>query len=95
MNSWCESCARKNQCYPVDIRPKCFVPITSNDRTIERKTEPQTHTLDLGNGFSITANDCTTCKHQDKSFDELPCDMCCKANSGYEPKTEPQMKRNE
>lgn len=32
MNSWCESCAKKNQCYTVDIRPKCFVPITSNDR---------------------------------------------------------------
>ncbi len=41
MNNWCESCAKKNQCYTVDIRPKCFVPITSNDRMIERETEPQ------------------------------------------------------
>ena len=52
--------------------------------------EPQTHTVDLGNGFSITANDCDTCKHRDKPFDDLPCDMCCKAHSGYEPKDEPQ-----
>ena len=29
MNSWCESCARKNLCYVVDDRPKCFVPITN------------------------------------------------------------------
>ena len=29
MNSWCESCARKNMCYVVDDRPKCFVPITN------------------------------------------------------------------
>lgn len=33
MNSWCESCARKNQCYTADTKPKCYVPITSNDRT--------------------------------------------------------------
>ena len=42
MNSWCESCARKSQCYTADIRPKCYVSITSNDRTADRKTEPQT-----------------------------------------------------
>lgn len=41
MNSWCESCARKNQCYTADIRPKCYVPLTSNDRTADRKTEPR------------------------------------------------------
>ena len=29
MNHWCESCARKNLCYVVDDRPKCFVPITN------------------------------------------------------------------
>ena len=29
MNHWCESCARKNLCYAVDDRPKCFVPITN------------------------------------------------------------------
>ena len=29
MNRWCESCARKNLCYVVDDRPKCFVPITN------------------------------------------------------------------
>lgn len=29
MNHWCESCARKNMCYMVDNRPKCFVPITN------------------------------------------------------------------
>ena len=29
MNPWCESCARKNLCYVVDDRPKCFVPITN------------------------------------------------------------------
>ena len=29
MNPWCESCARKNLCYMVDDRPKCFVPITN------------------------------------------------------------------
>ena len=34
MNHWCESCARKNLCYVVDDRPKCFVPITN--------TAPQT-----------------------------------------------------
>ena len=26
---WCEICARKNLCYVVDNRPKCFVPITN------------------------------------------------------------------
>lgn len=68
-------------------------------KLVERKTEPtiskmeqvdEPQTVDLGNGFSITANDCDTCKHRDKPFDDLPCDMCCKAHSGYEPKDEPQ-----
>ena len=27
-----------------------------------------------------------TCKHNDKSWDELPCDYCCGAHSGYEAK---------
>lgn len=57
MNHWCESCARKNLCYVVDDRPKCFVPITntasgtpylvgissiSRDNHEIAKTEPQT-----------------------------------------------------
>ena len=28
--------------------------------------------------------DCETCKHNDKNWDELPCDGCCTAHSGYE-----------
>lgn len=42
MTYWCESCARKNNCYTIKSRPKCFTPITSNDRTVDHKTEPQT-----------------------------------------------------
>lgn len=37
MTYWCESCARKNNCYTIRSRPKCFVAITNTDR----KTEPQ------------------------------------------------------
>ena len=40
MTYWCESCARKNNCYTIRSRPKCFTPITSNDRTADRKSEP-------------------------------------------------------
>ena len=29
MNSWCESCARKNCCYTMEIRPKCYLPTTN------------------------------------------------------------------
>lgn len=25
-DNWCESCARKDNCYTVHIRPRCFVP---------------------------------------------------------------------
>lgn len=39
MTYWCESCARKSNCYTIRSRPKCFTPITSNDRTADRKTE--------------------------------------------------------
>ena len=28
--------------------------------------------------------DCDTCKHKDKNWDDLPCDGCCTAHSGYE-----------
>lgn len=47
----------------------------------DRKTEPSN---------SEKPNNCETCKHNDKEWWELPCDWCCGANSGYEPKTEPQ-----
>lgn len=34
MTYWCESCARKNNCYTlfflIRSRPKCFTPITNN-----------------------------------------------------------------
>jgi len=36
-NSWCETCARKYQCYDIEVRPSCYVPVTSN----ERVTPPQ------------------------------------------------------
>ena len=29
-------------------------------------------------------NDCNTCKHYSKEWDELPCDYCCSEHSGYE-----------
>ena len=29
---------------------------------------------------------CKTCKHDSKEWYELPCDYCCGAHSGYEPK---------
>lgn len=29
---------------------------------------------------------CDNCKHNDKKWYELPCDYCCPAHSGYEPK---------
>lgn len=28
MNSWCESCARKNYCYTSNMRPRCYIPLT-------------------------------------------------------------------
>ena len=28
-NSWCESRARKGDCYAPDIRPKCYLPTTN------------------------------------------------------------------
>ena len=31
MNSWCESCAKKSQCYTAEIRPKCYVATTNTD----------------------------------------------------------------
>ena len=71
----------------VEIADRKTEPTCSKMEQVE--DEPQSHTVDLGNGFSITANDCDTCKHRDKPFDDLPCDMCCKAHSGYEPKDEP------
>ena len=40
MTYWCESCARKNNCYTIKSRPKCFVAITNTDNRAEQ-TEPQ------------------------------------------------------
>lgn len=39
MSYWCESCARKSNCYTIRSRPKCFMPITNSERIAEQ-TEP-------------------------------------------------------
>ena len=31
-NSWCETCARKYLCYDIEVRPSCYIPVTSNER---------------------------------------------------------------
>lgn len=51
MNHWCESCARKNLCYVVDDRPKCFVPITNT-----ASGTPQTENV-VGNKVTLTIRD--------------------------------------
>lgn len=28
-NSWCESCARKSDCWYSDIKPRCYMPTTN------------------------------------------------------------------
>ena len=38
MNNWCESCARKGDCYAPNIRPKCYMP-TTNTEIICQKEE--------------------------------------------------------
>lgn len=91
MNSWCESCARKNLCYVVDDRPKCFVPITntasstpylvgissiSRDNHEIAKDEPQT--------------DCDTCKHYNPNHEAIACERCL---DGKYSRYEPQMER--
>lgn len=70
MNHWCESCARKNLCYVVDDRPKCFTPITSNDRLAERKTEPQT------SGVVWTDTEIPTYKTTSASTEPQTCEEC-------------------
>lgn len=57
----------------------------------EANTKPQT--IDLGNGFSITANDCDTCKYDISKDDYDLYDMCEPMAEGeckYEPKDKPQ-----
>ena len=82
-NSWCESCARKSQCYTAGIIPICYVP--SNDRTADRKIEPTTQTETKNSNLTFEKADerCKGCGHY-----KLTCDLfseICK----YEPKDEP------
>jgi len=30
-NSWCETCARKYQCYDIEVRPSCYIPVTNSE----------------------------------------------------------------
>ena len=95
MNSWCESCARKSQCYTADIRPKCYVAITSNDRTADRKTEPQTETQMKTQNSNLTFEmsdepqtesnkiGCSFCENKDvciDAFTEVSC-LCSRYDS--------------
>lgn len=72
MNHWCESCARKNLCYVVNDRPKCFVPITNT--TNRNQT-------DYDKGLQLLADIMFDKKKSEQFFKE------CKA-MGVEPQTE-------
>ena len=38
-NSWCETCARKYQCYDIEVRPSCYVPVTNT--AVQPQQPPQ------------------------------------------------------
>ena len=68
MNHWCESCARKNLCYVVGNRPKCFVPITNTAS---------------GTPYLVGISPISRDNHEiatDEPQTEYPCDTC--ANKG-------------
>ena len=53
MSYWCESCARKNNCYTTRSRPKCFMPIT-NSAVFCPKCGRADYIREFGKDFSIT-----------------------------------------
>lgn len=83
MNHWCESCARKNLCYVVDDRPKCFVPITNTASGTPHLVEISPISRDSHEMSDTPQTDCETCELDGKA------DVCkiCRV-SNYEPQTD-------
>ena len=57
-NVWCESCARKDNCYTSTIKPKCFVALTNMEYDTEIKCPKCGRTdyiREFGKDFSVTA----------------------------------------
>ena len=98
MTYWCESCARKNYCYTIRSRPKCFTPITNTAQGAPEsylakalRFSRDSHEIaeQTEPNSSEKPNNCETCRHY-----TLACDLfseICK----YEPKDEPQTERSE
>lgn len=90
MNHWCESCARKNLCYVVDDRPKCFVPITNTARGTPESYLAKTLR------YSRDSHEIAKDEPQTDIHDLTDCDFCkdrnCKDCEGG--KDEPQTERS-
>ena len=53
-STWCESCARKSNCYVTNARPKCFVPLT-NTTVVCPKCGRTDCIREFGKDFSVSA----------------------------------------
>lgn len=84
MNSWCESCARKSQCYTADIKPKCYVPITNTDRmestfidkVIEAYSKGFTDVADAIKDLKDKPQTCKNCQFDSRYGIESICNEC-------------------
>lgn len=87
MNSWCESCARKSRCYTMEIRPKCYLPITNNAQGTPEsylakalRYSRDSHEIakdepQFDKDINVRSKDCETCKHY-KLACELFSEIC-------------------
>lgn len=85
MSYWCESCARKSNCYTIRSRPKCFIAITNSERIAEQ-TEPQIcDTCRYYNSNIPCGSTPSACKEADKFAEEFVDGL-----KKLKPKVEPQ-----
>lgn len=85
MNHWCESCARKNNCYVMDTRPKCFVAITNTAHGTPQNYLVKTSSISR-DSHEITKTEPKTCSVNGRPYDCGNCEYHkCTAD---EPQTE-------
>ena len=91
MTYWCESCARKNNCYTIRSRPKCFTPITNTAsgtpesylaKSLRYSQDSHEIAKDEPQTCSVNGRpyDCGKCEYfrctADEPQTERPCDNC-------------------
>lgn len=86
-------------CALLEMGQECYFE-SKDESTLMFANEPQTEPTrskmeQVDKDTNVRSKDCETCKYNEEMWYTTICDGCCRGNSHYEPKDEPQEREGE